>query len=359
MGTIDSKKLNAALAKAKNIGLVEEPCTIAGCDLVLRSLRAEDYTGVLQDCDGLPEEEYIHRYQKGHLARAIVEVNGVDLRDSRFVEVDEPDATGAMRKVTLELHQYLEKHMLATWGKEVVDIAFRKLGDVLELAEQRAKTGVNFIVPDESEEQKYRRLLLEARALEKDMPATLLDKILEEHGLVRQSTAEEIKQVKARTEQLAHEQEAREQEKTQASAAPPPDAGKAAPVLQEPDAIQPATPATPPASPATVSRPQRVVDPHATLQNAIASRKALEVPVVKSEQADNKPAVSRSAVIAALEGTGDAAPDLSTAVSLQQGDVNEVIEIKQAPIDLQAAHAIVDNPPIAGINPRFRPQQKA
>jgi len=355
VGTIDSKKLNAALAKAKNIGLVEEACTIAGCDLVLRSLRAEDYTGVLQDCDGLPEEEYIHRYQKGHLARAIVEVNGVDLRDSRFVTVDEVDpTTKVVRPVTLELHQYLMKHMLDTWGKEVVDIAFRKLGDVLEVAERQAKTGVSFMTPDETDEQKYRRLLLEARAVEKELPASLLDKILEEHGLMRHSTAEEIKRAMIRTDQLAREQEAREQKAEEQEAQPP-----AAPATPEPAAS--ADVATPeasvaPASATATTRPSRLIDPHATLQNAIASRKALEVPVVKSEQNDSKP--TRSAAIAALEGVGDATPDLSTAVSQQSGDASEVIEIKSAPVDLQAAHAIVDNPPIAGINPRFRPQQK-
>lgn len=361
MGTIDSKKLNAALAKAKNIGLVEETCTIGGCDLVLRSLRSEDYTAVLQDCDGLPEEEYIHRYQKGHIARAIVELNGVDLRGSRFVTIEEPDpATGAMRPVTIELHRYLSEHMLETWGKEVVDVAFRKLGDVLERAERLAKDGITFVTPEETDEEKYRRLLLEFRSTEKDLPATLVDKILDEQGLMRKSTAEELKRAAARTEQLAREQEAKAQEAKAREAKAAPAVPVASPVPVASDTVPAAVlEAAPPVTPA-VTRPARPVDPHATLQEAIESRKALDVPVVKSEQgADQKRPLSRSASIAALEGPPDQVmPDLSTAVSLQGGDPREVVEIKRLPIDVQAASTVLDNPPMAGINPRFRPTQR-
>jgi hypothetical protein len=341
VGTIDSKKLNAALAKAKNIGLVEEACTIGGCDLVFRSLRSEDYTAVLQDCDGAPEDEYIARYQKGHVSRSIVEINGVDLRDSKFVTVEEPDPTGTMRSVTLELPQYLTKHMLDTWGKESLDIAFKKLGDVLELAERQAKVGINFNPEEETPEEKYRRLILEARAIEKDLPGSLLDKILEDQGLVRQSTAEEIKRAMSRTDQMVREQ-------AQAPVAAPP--------VEEPKVVPAEPPAAAPVAAPAASRPPRPVDPHATLQNAIATRKAMEVPVVKSEQAEPKP--TRAAMIAALEGSSQQTPDFSSAVSLQ-ADPSEVVEIKRAPMDLQAASPIVDSPPIAGINPRFKSQQKA
>jgi len=350
VGTIDSKKLNAALAKAKNIGLVEDGCTIGGCDLVFRSLRSEDYTAVLHDCDGLPEEEYIHRYQKGHIARSIVELNGVDLRDSRFVTVEEPDAaTGVMRPVTLELHQYLSKHMLDTWGKEVVDIAFRKVGDVLELAERQAKHGIKFIAEDETAEEKYRRLILEARAIEKDLPVSLVGKILEEQGLVTQSTAEEIRLAMSRVEQLSREQAQAQAAVGEEQKADPSGLATAAPATAAP-AVEP-TPTQP-------TRP-RPVDPHATLQSAMVSRKAAEVPVVTSAQAaEPKPLAPRSAVISALEGSTQVAPDTSAAISLQSGDPHEVVEIKRSPMDVQAARALVDNPPVAGINPRFRPMHR-
>ncbi len=351
MSIIDSKKLNQALARAKNIGVVELSCTISGCDLVFRSLRSEDYTAALQDCDGLPEEAYIPRYQKGHIARAIVEVNGVDLRTTQFVTVDEPDkVTGGTKKVKLELHKYLTDQMLNTWGKEAVDVAFRKLGEVLELAERRAKEGVTFIAPDETGEEKYRRLLLETRAAEKDLPMTLLDKILEEQGLMRTSTADEIKRVMSRTDQLAREQEAKD-----------------APKPPEVDVVEPEEPAEPEAAdegsppPEVVQTPPArprapVADPHVTLQQAIAARRP---PEVKSEQnGEAKPSPTRAAQIAALEGSEDSPADVASAVYLQEGS-DDVVEIRQVPIDPDAVSLIVDNPPVVGINPRFRPPQRA
>ena len=351
MGTIDSKKLNQAISKAKNVGVVELPCTICGCDLVLRSLRSEDYTAALQDCDGLPEEAYIPRYQKGHVARAIVEVNGVDLRSTPFVTVDEVDKSGATKRVKHELHRYLTDHMLNSWGKEAVDVAFKKLGEVLDLAERRAKEGVTFITPDETTEEKFRRLLLETRAAEKDLPSTLIDKILEDQGLMRVSTAEELKRAANRVDQLANEQEA-----TKSVASPP--------VPVEP-AVEPASrnvfeavvePVAADEQQPRAAQSRLPVDPHVTLQQAIAARRP---PEVKSEQSSvPKPSATRAAQIAALEGSSAAASDLASAISLQPG-ADDVVEIIQAPIDALAASMIVDTPPAAGINPRFRPPQRA
>lgn len=339
MGIIDSKRLNQALAKAKNVGVVELPCTISGCDLVFRSLRPEDYTAALQDCEGLPQEMYIPRYQKAHVARAIIEVNGVDLRDTQFVTVDEPDKDGGTKKIKLELHQYLASHMLDTWGKEAIDIAFRKLGEALELAEKRAKEGVAFATADETKEEKFRRLLLETRAAEGGLPETLIDKVYDEQGLMRRSTAEEIKRAMDRTEALAREQEATH---------------VPAPAAVEPGPLEPEPSEASGAQMTPVAR-HAVPDPHVTLQQAMAARQSLEV---KSEQNVEVPRPTRAAQIAALEGESDVVPDIDTAVSLQSG-ADDVIELKAAPIDPHAASLIIDSPPVAGINPRFRPPQRA
>jgi hypothetical protein len=316
---------------------------------VLRSLRSEDYTGALQDCDGLAEEEYIPRYQKGHVARAIVEINGVDLRGTQFVTVDETDKSGTLKKVKLELHRYLMEHMLDSWGKEAISVAFRKLGEVLELAERSAKEGVTFITPDETSEEKFRRLLLEARAAEKDLPFTMLDRIYEEQGLTRISSAEEIKSSMARMEQLAREQEAAQAEKERAET----------PVVETPIAEPEPEPEVeaPEEEPPLLPAPRTSIpDPHVTLQQAMAARR---VPEVKSEQSSEpKIAPTRAAQIAAIEGDSQIAPDVASAVSLQRGS-DDVVEIKKAPIDPEAVSMIVDNPPIAGINPRFRPPQRA
>ena len=131
MGTIPVKTLKDALAKVRNVGLVEEAFSLEGCDFVLRNLRPAEYAAVIQDCADLEDVAYLNRYQMAHLCRSIVEIDGVDLRDVTLVQVDE--------KTKLELHQYLMDHVIATWSKEVLYVAFRKFGDVVETPPEKPK----------------------------------------------------------------------------------------------------------------------------------------------------------------------------------------------------------------------------
>jgi hypothetical protein len=365
MGTIDGKKLRDALTKAKNIGLVEDTFTIGDCEVTLRSLRPDEYAAVLQESQGLNDVEYLHTYQRGHLARSIVAINGLDLHDVQFVDDEEPDPKrpDKTRTVKLELPAYLIKHVLSTWGKESVYTAYRKFGDVVELAERKAKEGITFLLPEETDEERYRRLLLEAKEAEESVPSTLVDRILDELGLMRKSTADEIKTAMEKTDQLAREQTAVSPE----PAPPEPPPVIAVPVL---DTTAP-VPAT--AAPVPTPRQARPVDPHQTLQQAIAARQAASPDavgqaVVQASQIDPA-AVKRSAAIAALEANGTApepivAPrrELPTTLPGSQGpievlqQVQEPVEItKQERFDPAAATAILDKPAAGGINPRFHP----
>lgn len=330
MSTIDSKKLHAALAKARNVGLVEEPFTIEDCELVLRNLRPDEYAAAIQDCDGLEAAAYMNTYQKGHISRAIVEVNGTDLRSVEYVTVEEEDPkTHQPKKVKLELHRYLTEHMLNTWGKEAVYTAFRKFGDVVELAERKSTEGITFIVPDETTEDRYRRLLLEAKEIEASIPGTMVDSILEDIGFIRKASPEELKRVTEKTAQLARELDAVQEE-----------------VQAEPEEVEPEEEAPPPV-PAPVSRPP-LVDPHVTLQQAIAARRAPESmqPAPVRQAPPEPPVMSRAEQTAVLE---------AEAFSLQPDAAHEVVEIrKQPPLDPRVAATILDQPPAAGINPRFK-----
>jgi len=352
MSTLSAKKLNEALSKAKNVGLVEESFTIEDCELTLRNLRPAEYADVLQDCSGLESVEYLNAYQRGHLARSIVAINGIDLHSTDFVEVeeDDPKKPGQVRTVKLELHTYLNKHVLRTWSKEAVYTAMRKFGDVVAAAERKAKDGITFVVADETPEEKYRRLLLEAKECEDEIPATMLDSILDDMGFMRKSTADEIKAAMARTDALAREQEVQ---------APTPEP---VPVAPEPVVSRPIEPE--PEAPQAARRPS-VADPHVTLQQAIAARQAPvpapATPVVQAAQGES-PAVSRTSEIAALEA------DLPTSLPGSHGPIEvyrpeqrpEPVELRQRqqPFDASAASAILDKPPAAGINPRFRPPPK-
>jgi len=362
MGTIDGRKLKDALAKAKNIGLVEETFLIEDCELVLRSLRPDEYAASHQDCQGLDGIAYLNAFQFGHLSRSIVKVNGVDFRDVDFVTVEEPDSkSGQLKNVKLERHAYLLKYLLSSWGKEAIYTAYRKFGDVIEQAERKAKEGITFLIPEETGEERYRRLLLEAKSAEGDVPDTMVDRILEDVGLMRKATSDELRAATERTDQLAREQEAAKE----AAQPPEPEAAEPAPVLEVSEAVQPAPAEAVEAVPAPQAPVRRVVDPHQTLQQAIASRQAAApvpvpaTPVVQADQSDGNSG-NRTSAIAALEA------DLPSSLPGNQGQIEvqaqrpETVELRerQQRFDATAASAILDRPPTSGINPRFRPPTK-
>ncbi len=360
MGTIDSKKLNAALTRAKNVGLLEERFTVEDCELVLRNLRPAEYVAVIEECQGLGDVAYLHAYQRGHLARAIVEINGVDLRSTEFVSIEDEDLKrpGQTKTVKLELHDYLLKHVLATWSQEAVFVAYRKFGDLIGTAERKAKEGVTFLTPDETAEDKYRRLLLEAKECEEDLPNTLIDKTLQDLGLMRTSAADEIKRTMEQTDRLAREQEAERAQQEQAQAVP----AQAEPEPPPPPIVvqtEAAEPSRQPMNQTTGLPP----DPHQTLQQAIAARRV-------QPAAANVEVYKRTSTIAALEadasGLGD--DQIGTLPGkngepipvVTMGATTEVVELrKQSSFDPSAAQQILDTPPAAGINPRFRPPQRA
>jgi hypothetical protein len=289
----------------------------------------------------------------------------MDLRKTKYVEEEEPDPKDPikLRKVKTELHAYLLKKVISTWGKEVQYTAYRKFSDVLELAERKAKEGVEFLLEDESDEERYRRLLLEAKECESDLPDSLMDHILEEHGLMRKTTAEEVKAAMERTDKMARE-----------DAETDPEAKKAEEVEEAPK--EPEVKATASETPEATPEPKEVVrqplnqtpgkqppkDPHQTLQQVIEARR--KAPVQNGQKEGDSKNVSRAAEIAALESgagigvEGELSSDKE--IPVQQEPKPEVAELrkKQDPVDPKKVATIIDQPPVSGINPRFKPPAK-
>lgn len=369
MGTISAGSISEALSRAQNIGIVEEPFTLLDCALVLRNLRPDEYGAVMQECMGLEDAEYLVAYQKGHLSRSIVEINGVDLRDVDLIEVQETDDAGA-RAVKLEKHTYLTKNLLSTWSKEAVFTAYRKFTDVVGKAEEKARQGVTFTVPDETPEQKYRRLLGDMKEIEGDVPADLVTQILEDTGLMKMSTAEELKAAMERTDQLAREQEEVEakakEEEAPVAAAPDPDTEQTPPT--------PAPEATPARQPMNRAPGQRAPDPHQTLQKALEARQqpateqpaetAPEQPAEPSQAAPKPPpggvqadkvAAERAAQIAALEQDAGTPMGATEGVSQTPVEVPELRAGSRSKVDPKELAKTIDRPPSAGINPRYKP----
>lgn len=347
MGTVSAKELLASLGKARDMGLVEEPFDLCGHALVVRNLRPMEVEAVLEACKGLEDLQYVNTYQREHVARAICELDGYDLREVEFIDDEEPDPKkqGQKKPVRIERHRWIGDKVISTWGPEVIFTAYRKIGECTVKADKKAKEGVTFMVEDETPEAKYRRLLGELKEVEDEMPETLLDKTLEDFGLMRKSTADEIKAAqeklnRLRDEELAAEKAAQEAKEAEAPVISPVAAAMAArkPLNQVEEAAPPER-----TVPVPVQPPPQVVP----AQSATASPSA------------------RAAQLAALEADADVTGALADQM-LGQGPYAlqrpaEVAELggSRPTLDKEAAAReaakIIDQPPAAGINPRFRP----
>lgn len=334
MKTVSAKKLSAAIDKARGVGLVEERVTIGECEFVLRSLRPDEYDSIIEDTKGFEDIAYVHAYQKGHVCRAIVELNGIDLRETRFVEdeEDDPKKPGQTRTVNLELHDWVNKRILSTWGREAILVAYRKLGEIVVEAEKKAKEGITFRTPDETDEEKFRRLLGEAREAAEDLPPDLAVRVLGEFGYQHATTEEEVK---AAAERLASVE----------------------PMPEEAPVVEPEAPPEP--FPAPLS-PEEVMRARTPLNRVAEGRvpQVLNTPPVDLESAARP---QRTAQIADLEGDPALAPaPPPTAVLPPPTRPSEVatLERKAPVLDPRAAAAIIEKPPTGGINPRYRPPQR-
>lgn len=318
MAKLQAKKIAAALQKAQRVGEVEEAFTIAGCSVALRSMRQMEYEAAMAAV-GEDEDNFVQLFKLENISRSMVEINGEDLREYDFVEVDVEEMnnqTGRseVKHVTLERHQFIKDYVLSSWSREAVDVAFRKWNDLVAKAERKAAEGVVFELPDESAEEKYRRLLSEAKAIEPNVPHELGVKIRDEVGYaLRQEyldASEKLSQVKL-------------------------EGGPGIQIIQEED-----LPKEPPPDIAT-----RPVGPALQPPSAMAGI---------FRQPPTSPASSRAAEIAALEESAPV-PAETPPLSRAPGDI-PVLESRQPQFrDPAAAASIIDQPPAGGINPRFRP----
>jgi hypothetical protein len=417
MGTISARKIEESLSKARDVGYVEEPFQIGDTSLVMRNLRPDHFKAIFSENEDLEGVDHVYAFQQSHISRSICEINGTDLRTVDFVEVEEQskdpktkeplvDSGGApvLKKVKLELHAYLRQYILCGWSKEAMLVAWRKFCDVLKLAEDKAKEGIKFVLPEETPEETFRRTVATIQEAMSGVPEPLIESILEEAGLMRISTAEEIKKAMQATDQLAREQAAAQQaQETQEQQAQgqqgqgQPDTGvrqvsvreimaSRQPLNQEPVTI------THPSQEPTIARNQPVQQPVQYQQPQVQHQE--QPPPVQPPPLDSATilrAAQRSQKIGKLEDgpigleppmpppgdpnmarrhvapgqphvtpgqtpqgatTQPNAPHLRTA---RPEDVPVLAQKGREAVNLQEFNKIVEQPPRAGINPRFRP----
>lgn len=397
MATLKAKKLNAALAKAKKVGRAEVSVTIDGLPLVLQNLAPSEYEQIIEETEDLQDAAYMHAYQIGHICRSIIEIDGVDLREIKYIEdevptggflisgvvktaskaqqaketlaklgvdvtVVEPGEESESKSVTFERHEWVRQR-IATWGREAILVAMKKFGDVLMAGEAKATEGVTFSVAEESYADRYRRLLAEVKALESEIPPDMVNNILQDAGYLQKTSAEEMKAAETRMREFQAEQlQANQEEELEEEEAPPPPPvrAKPAPATEpEPEASNDELSAnlkqmmqrrqplnrTAIAAPITAEPPTQAAAP--------TPRPAPGVPTQLAQAAK-----TRSDSIAALEAQLD--PNLMNELDAIQGNPPPVVprELAKPSGGLNGADivGILDKPPAVGINPRFKPR---
>lgn len=412
MATLQAKRIKDALQKVRRVGRIEEPVTIAGCDITFQNLSPDEFEAVLNEIDGLEDVAYAHAYQMEQISRSVVEIDGQNLRDVDLIEDDVPvgqfllevvlpnkamadsvalklremkltatvtqQPEGGTKTVRSERHQWLKDNVLKTWGREALTVAWRKFTELTIKAEDVAKKNVEFIIPDETAEDKFRRLLNELREVEDEMPDDLVNRILRDAGLLKKSSREELDAV---NESLREVGPGADQLEQVAEPEVQPEPVQVPQVTPPPPPVQHALPAGPPGVPPDV-------------QQAMASRQRLNdqnvnipvpAPPPGTVSAAPRPQVPRQIRQAAMQNTQGVQPQ-GAGINTRPARTNEIAALESqldpsiaesAPMPLRPHQAevpelsrpiqgvdgkelmgIVNRPPMVGRNPKFRPPQR-
>lgn len=210
MTTLKESSLKGLLEKARQVGIIEEAVSVQGHNMVLRNLRPEEYTELYEELQAFVnnEPEYWHSSHIEHVSRSLVEIDGEDFRDVQFIEVEreDPKNPGTLVPVNVPRHEWVRDNLVSQWSREVIFVLFRKFMDVASEADRISREGVVFKVADETDEEKFRRLLAEALESGSDVPDDMKEAILQEHGLLLATSAEELERANEEAKRFLEEQ---------------------------------------------------------------------------------------------------------------------------------------------------------
>ncbi len=360
MATFKAKKFREALKKAKNVGRAEDSVTIDGCTIVLQSLTPEMHDDIRAETEDAEDGIFNLGFQLATVCRAIVEIEGQDLRNVEVVEDDVPAGNYVLtmsipnevkaltlrdqlqsqgvsvnlippsagtdeRTILMERHEWI-RQQLSTWSREAINVAFRKSLDVLAMGEARANQDVKFTYVGETNEEKYRRLLTELKEVEGSLPEDLVVNTLGEVGYLLKTSTDELQRVASQLNSIETQQPT---------------------TTQKPVKTSEFTVASDPPAPIQISSNPERTDP--LLQDRVPmNQPAQPAPVRVPTQLRNEPMSElRAARLAEMEGVEEL---YKNAQSLQEPTV---LSHNQQGINGAEVAAIIDQPPPSGINPKF------
>lgn len=349
MAVLKASRLKAVLDKARNAGQVEETATIAGLELVFSSLHSEAYNAILAELSEVPETAYALCYQMEHVCRSIVEIDGQSLRDIDYVESDVEGATGAVK---VERHAWV-RDIVSTWSREMLQIAFRKVLDAIAGAEAKATHGVQFRLESETDEEKYRRLLTEAKETAGDVPEDMKAAILKEYGLVEITSQQDLESLGARARTWAEE----------ASPAAGVEAAPPAPTGPPRAPVQIVEAAASDPSEAATEGPEELMARRTPLNRTAIHEptpqvQADSVPGVANRRSPPPPPDQVHKISSRYESTEGWTPDIDSDeqyAAADPGDTPVVLEHRRTPVN-DGLKTILDQPPTVGRNVKYSPR---
>lgn len=360
MATLKVRKFRDALKRAKNVGRVEESVTIDGCHVVLQSLTSDMHEAIFAELDG---EVHVYNmgYQVAMLSHSIVEIEGVDLRNFDVIEDEAPAKhfilnalvanehkavelkkalaeqgvdvslvpveTAEDKTYLLEKAEWVKRH-LETWSREAVLTGYKKCLDVIAKGEIQSSQDVKFTFTGETDEEKYRRLLAELKALEDTLPSELVANVLNDAGYLQKNSTREMEEVISKLEVEVPD-----------LAPPPPQP----PIQEKPSLVVPrAEPVAPIPIPTQI--PPEV-------SKRMVDRTPMNQPSLVPNQLRQQPPVEMPA-----QGSED---DISTLEAIKRGAVRyqETLSSPVPKFDEAAAASIIDQPQF-GLNPKFHRRQQ-
>lgn len=156
---LDLATLKATLQPIRSVGEVEERFMIRDIEVCMRVLSPKEELEIQRwaqqniitaseaerENDNSLAVEYLNRFKLGCVARSVVEINGVDLRNEEFVTTGEVLANGKPVKVK-RVEAIVE--LIEGWPRPLLTAVFRKFNEIMERCELQSDKSIEFNPPD-------------------------------------------------------------------------------------------------------------------------------------------------------------------------------------------------------------------
>jgi hypothetical protein len=181
--TLSSRSLSSALGRILTNSVFEDTFPFLGTTVTLRNLTKEEMDTIAEELvevsatteKGNKNVQYITEYIIRHLQRAIQQIDDADLRGVGYILNEDGEKE--------EVFLYLRNHFFKQLSSEGFSILWEKFSAHTTECERRSREGIKFITPNERPDETIDRLLGEVATHGKDIPSSLLRKLLEKHGM--------------------------------------------------------------------------------------------------------------------------------------------------------------------------------